>query len=297
MQYDNHVITQPQLPIIKTTSLDRFRKFVDILMDGKQGQPTMAAVTGTAGIGKTVAANEILEAKNRNQSHTGVSPVILVTLHPKPTPRAIASEIAKELSQKQPRWKTSNEIASEVSELIVRNDLRLIMVDEADRLDETGFDLLRSVFDSTGCPIMLVGLPQLMRVISKYEQFDSRVGLRLTFETLDEEEVISNFLPKLEYPNWKYDLQKNADIEMGRFLWDKAKPSLRKLINIIKLSDYVAEVHGRSAIDLEIIKEAMRFAIGNNSYPPAEIVDSVPTEYEELSERRNAYKNKRSKGK
>ena len=53
-------------------------------------------------------------------------------------------------------------IAAEVAAAIERNDLKLIIVDEADRLNEDSFEVLRHLFDKTGCPILLVDLPSIL---------------------------------------------------------------------------------------------------------------------------------------
>ncbi len=53
-------------------------------------------------------------------------------------------------------------IAAEAAAAIERNDLKLIIVDEADRLNEGSFEVLRHLFDKTGCPILLVDLPSIL---------------------------------------------------------------------------------------------------------------------------------------
>jgi DNA transposition AAA+ family ATPase len=53
-------------------------------------------------------------------------------------------------------------IAAEAAAAIEHNDLKLIIVDEADRLNEDSFEMLRHLFDKTGCPILLVDLPSIL---------------------------------------------------------------------------------------------------------------------------------------
>ena len=53
-------------------------------------------------------------------------------------------------------------IAASAAAAIERNDLKLIIVDEADRLNEDSFEVLRHLFDKTGCPILLVDLPSIL---------------------------------------------------------------------------------------------------------------------------------------
>jgi len=53
-------------------------------------------------------------------------------------------------------------IAASAAAAIERNDLKCIIVDEADRLNEDSFEVLRHLFDKTGCPILLVDLPSIL---------------------------------------------------------------------------------------------------------------------------------------
>src|SRR2546425_7609337 len=62
------------------------------------------------------------------------------------------------------------------TEAVRRSDLDLILVDEGDWLNVESFEFLRHVFDRTGCPIVIVGLPHIMQVIARHEKFSSRVG-------------------------------------------------------------------------------------------------------------------------
>jgi DNA transposition AAA+ family ATPase len=53
-------------------------------------------------------------------------------------------------------------IAAEAAAAIEHNDLKLIIVDEADRLNEDSFEMLCHLFDKTGCPILLVNLLSIL---------------------------------------------------------------------------------------------------------------------------------------
>src|SRR5260370_25198754 len=88
------------------------------------------------------------------------------------------------------------------AEAIRRNDLDLILIDEGDWLNVESFELLRHIFDRTGCPIVIVGLPKIMRVITRHEKFASRVGLHMEFLPLTQEEVLTTVLPALTLPYW-----------------------------------------------------------------------------------------------
>jgi type II secretory pathway predicted ATPase ExeA len=260
------MVTAPNMqPIIKTSSIKRFRNLTILLQDDTKQYSTMAAVTGTAGIGKTVAVSSIMASFNTAQAHTGLPPIAMITLQPRPTPRSIAAEIARTMQQREPGRKTTYEISRDVATLIERNDIKLLIVDESDRLDEHGFDLLRSIFDTTNCPILLTGLPSLLKVISRYEKFESRVGIKMMFEPLKQDEVLNEFLPGLVFPGWRYDPESVADREVGIFIWERVGPSLRKLRNILQLASQTCVACKAEKITLEHVKEAMKWAPSNKA--------------------------------
>ena len=127
-----------------------------------------------------------------------------------------------------------------LTEAIRRNDLDLILIDEGDWLNVESFELLRHIFDRTGCPIVIVGLPKIMRVITRHEKFASRVGLQMEFLPLTQEEVLTTVLPALTLPYWQYRADQNADREMGTALWQRACPSFRKLRVVLQYASQIA---------------------------------------------------------
>ncbi len=60
-------------------------------------------------------------------------------------------------------------IAAESAAAIERNDLKLLIVDEADRLNEDSFAMLRHLYDKTGCPILLVDLPSILERLAEQD--------------------------------------------------------------------------------------------------------------------------------
>ena len=163
---------------IQTTGVKFLGRFMKVIIDSKvnTGYSTMGVITGNAGIGKTIAIQAFVDGFEP-RSHTGLPAVVKVKVKPDSTPKAVAADILASLSEK-PRGHNRYELADEVAVAIVRNDLILLIVDEADRLNAASFDLLRHIHDKTGCPIVLVGLPDILKVIGRQEKFASRVGMK-----------------------------------------------------------------------------------------------------------------------
>jgi DNA transposition AAA+ family ATPase len=73
-------------------------------------------------------------------------------------------DVMEELGE-QARGDNSSQLASDAALSIERNNLRLLIFDEADRLNDDSFEVVRYLLDKTGCPILLIGLPRLLQVM------------------------------------------------------------------------------------------------------------------------------------
>jgi DNA transposition AAA+ family ATPase len=239
---------------IQTTNVKRSKRFIGLLTDPERRKPTMAVITGLPGMGKTIAVQDYLD-NLAPHAHTALPMAIKIKVKPRSTPLALAKVIMDGLQEKY-RGNTIFEIADEVSAAIERNDLKLIIVDEADRLNEDSFEVLRHIFDKTGCPIVLVGLPSILRVVERHDKFSSRVGLRMQFKPLELEEVLTVVLPELVYSRWVYDPKNAEDRLLGINIWNRVNPSLRKLANLLDLASQTARAMELQAITQVCIDEA-----------------------------------------
>jgi DNA transposition AAA+ family ATPase len=147
------------------------------------------------------------------------------------------------------------------TEAIRRSDLDLILVDEGDWLNVESFEFLRHVFDRTGCPIVIVGLPSIMQVIVRHEKFVSRIGLHMEFLPLTQEEVLTTVLPALTLPYWQYHADQSADRDMGIALWQRVCPSFRKLRVVLQYASQIARARQVERITQEILTETFRLTL------------------------------------
>lgn len=69
--------------------------------------------------------------------------------------------------------------------------------------------------------------------------------------------MITAFLPRLTLPGWVYDPQNELDLHMGKYLWRKSCPSLRRLRMILTYASQLAQRSGIPTITLEAIRLAV----------------------------------------
>ena len=65
----------------------------------------------------------------------------------------------------------------------------VLIVDEAERLTNTGLDHLRDLFDRTGIGVILVGMPGIEKRLSRYPQLYSHVGFAHHYRPLQGDEL------------------------------------------------------------------------------------------------------------
>ncbi len=284
-------------PVIETKNVRRCRSFMRLITDPERRSPTMGVITGLAGVGKTIATQYYLDSLAPH-AQTALPTAVKVKVMPRSTPRALAKTILDSLLEKS-RGSNIYEMADEAAAAIERNYINLLVVDEADRLNEDSFEVLRHLFDKTGCRIVLVGLPNIMSVIERHQKFSSRVGLRMPFVPLELKEVLDTVLPGLILPCWTYDPENPADRQMGTAIWHKVNPSLRNLYGLLATASQMARDEELSSITAAIIDEAYIWMMTQQEQyytdtpnPPTETEAKGP--HEHASEERHKAKEKTS---
>jgi DNA transposition AAA+ family ATPase len=291
-EYADDLDFENRLPVgqapIMTTSVQRFHAYMQFIMQSREetGYATMGVITGDAGVGKTIAIQTYLQSLVP-RAYSGFPACVGIKVRPRSTAKALAKTLVATLNGEQAGHNVYD-LEAVSAEAIRRNDLDLILVDEGDWLNVESFELLRHVFDRTGCPIVIVGLPRIMRVINRHEKFASRVGLHMEFLPLTQEEVVMTVLPALTLPYWHYHSDNPADREMGVALWQRVCPSFRKLRVVLQYASQIARARQAERITSEILTETFRLTLIPQIPAPRKMPAPAPESgpYEAASEQK-----------
>ncbi len=278
----------PGQQLIMTNSLEQFFFFVDVIVHAREltGRGSMAVVTGLSGVGKTFAIQAYLN-RLQDELHTGLPAAMALKVSSELTTRELMVTFLTSFGERPRSHTNRTMIANMAAEAILDYDLKILFADEAD-LDWRGFEFVRYIYIKTGCPIVVVGLRQILHVIRKYEKFEGRVGPHLDFLPPDQDEVLNKILPQLIFPRWQFDPSSAADIKMGMELWERCKPSFRRLVTVLHYANCLAVKYEKKRISRTILRQTFQMLLGlkHAEEEPEEEEEEPQTEYERESERR-----------
>lgn len=245
---------------IPTSGITMTASFLTFLMQSRAstGYSGMGVITGRSGIGKSIAAQAFLNTLP-TRAHTSGPGCVKIKVQHRSSALALARTLLGAIGD-LPYGHNVYELSDEVALAVLRHDLELLLVDEADRLNADSYEVLRHVYDRTGCPIVLVGLPQILEIITPQEKFASRITMHLPFPILTKDEVLDLFLPELALPCWRFDPASAADRALGALIWQRCAPSLRRLRDLLQVASTLAQGHGHKRVTAADVRAALSWA-------------------------------------
>ncbi len=162
---------------IKTKNVKRFVALMDELQKLPSNIPKLALVYGDHGLGKS---QTIQWWADKNDS-------VYVRATQGMTSRWLLSEIVEELGE-EPYWHTQDNF--ELIEKSLRLNPKVIIVDEIDYLvNNNVIEILRDLHDRTGCPMILVGMVNIDKKLSRYPHLKDRIYQAFKFEPYDKQDI------------------------------------------------------------------------------------------------------------
>jgi DNA transposition AAA+ family ATPase len=173
------------------------------------------------------------------------------------TPRWLLESITYQIDD-APRSTSRDAAFQRALATLKQRHVRLLAVDEADKLQNEHLEVLRMLLLETPCSLLLIGLPSLLSRIEKYGRLVTSASFSLQFLQLSDEEMFTSFLPQLTLPGWVFHPKNETDLYMGKYLWRNTRPSLRRLITILAYASLITQERGMPTITIEEIRLAVQ---------------------------------------
>ena len=215
------------------------RRFVEFC-DACRRYKYIGLCYGSPGIGKTISARQYCQQDDIDELLTNhrlldlpakpdMSPC--TTLFYTPTVTSSLGRLEKEVIAGRKQLSELNywmqasgaKQVTHLLPLVVQDVIKLLIVDEADRLKAGGLELLRDIYDRSQLGLILIGMPGIEKRLSRYPQLYSRVGFVHHFKPLSRDEV--QFL--LQSP-WS---QLGFDLDLSDFTAAEAMAAILRITN------------------------------------------------------------------
>lgn len=243
-------------PYITTENNEWFDLFLQALKD-PEATPTMGCVTAKSGMGKTIAISKYIAEHTDDEFVRGLPSILHCKVPLNNTSVSVGSALLEAAGERVPPGGNRQTIVVEVIKAIKNNGIKTVFVDEGDRLAKDSFEAIRDVYEGVDdCVFVVVGLPKLATFIETYEQFDSRVGMRMQFDPPSLQEVLETILPNTVIPGWEYDSTNDEHRSLGVEAW-RMTGTFRRLHNLLERACSLCRIQGVQ-LDKTIMQKAFR---------------------------------------
>jgi len=181
------------LPFIATKQYKQFKETCDFVRKRRK----IGLAYGEAGAGKSSAARRYANEQPA-LAINGVSPIFYLELEQTDkTDRAFYNTLVGEILRQPPENVTAKVAASEAKRLLEKYQYDFLIIDEFHFLQDSGLEAVRTLWDKTGIPIMLITMTQFRGMLqkTKHLQLHSRIVRFLRFDRLEQKQIQRQLLP------------------------------------------------------------------------------------------------------
>lgn len=141
------------------------------------------------------------------------------------------------------------------------DSVKLLIVDEADRLNAAGLEQLRDIYDRSAVGLVLVGMPGIEKRLSRYPQLYSRVGFVHHFRPLGQEEM--NFVLQHKWQNLGLSIDQSdfTDAEAVAAIIRVSGGNFRLIQRLFSQIERVMRINELQFITKEIVESARELLV------------------------------------
>lgn len=220
---------------VKTKNVKEFVGFMEELKTLPPNIPKITLVYGDYGLGKSETI----------KWWTFKNDCVYVRATKGMSVRWLLSEIAEELGE-EPYWhsqETFNMIENKL-----RQNPKTIIIDEVDYLiNNNVIEILRDLHDRTGYPMVLVGMANIDKKLSRYPHLMDRIYKKFKFESYDTQDV-KTILEELTEISFTPDGLEYLSTRTNQF---------RQIVKLINKAEKLAKTNGITELNEEILRSLL----------------------------------------
>ncbi len=243
----------------------QYRKFAEFC-DACKKSAYIGLCYGPPGVGKTYAAThythwDFVERWRQHFDEYFAPPevraydAILITPGVAETPKEVAAQARTAQFWLEHSISYSFE-EEEINEFCKSKHVKVIIVDEADRLSPLGFEQMRAISDREKISVVFIGMPGLEKRLARYAQLYSRIGFVHEFKALGAEEVAFIVERKWSELGCTFNKDDFVDSESLAALVRMTHGNFRLIGRLLTQVQRILEINQLSLITKEVIEAA-----------------------------------------
>ena len=240
--------TIQDIPFIVTTQVKEMSAVCHALIETRE----MGVVYGEPGVGKTMTAEAISQKWQRRRSPKA----FYLEADVGSTPAGIAKKMLRSMADLRPA--NAADAARIIENLSRESSWDLMIIDEAERLNHHSLEMLRSIYDRTRVPILLIGMFELVRQLRSHKKFYSRVGIAYKYEPLSFEQL-SGYLGSL-HPLLR-DINDKEEKALLDFICKTTRGEFRQINRLVKQAERVRKSNNHPVLSLSVFEAASRLLL------------------------------------
>jgi len=231
------------IPFIVTTQVKEMSAVCCALIETGE----MGVVYGEPGVGKTLTAEAISQKWQKRSSPKAV----YLEADVGSTPSGIAKKVLRSMADLRPA--NAADATRIIENLTRESHWDLLIIDEAERLNHHSLEMLRSIYDRTRVPILLIGMFELVRHLRSHKKFYSRIGISYKYEPLSFHQLsgyLSNLHPLLA------DIEENDEKTLLDFIYKTTRGEFRRINRLVKQAERVQKANNHPVLSLSVFESA-----------------------------------------
>lgn len=134
-------------------------------------------------------------------------------------------------------------------------DPTTLIIDEADRLTMNSMEQLRSIFDTSGLGMVLIGMPGIEKRVARYPQFFSRIGFVHEFRPLTDADI-QTLLEQRWAPIGIHLPALCPAPEVIAAVIRLTRGNFRLLVRLLTQMERVLAINGLEALSVDVVETA-----------------------------------------